>query len=84
MLDVLNGGDEVGRPFIMSKQVPPYRVAILRKAFNDTMKDPEFVADMTKEKLPVHPVTGEDAEKIVNELITAPSRTVAQAKAIYQ
>ncbi len=73
-----------GRPFIMSKQVPADRVSIVRKAFNDTMKDPAFLADMTKAKLPVHPITGEDAEKTVNELIGAPPKIVAEAKPIYQ
>lgn len=84
LLDVLNGGDEVGRPFIMSKQVPADRIDIVRKAFNDTMTDPAFLADMMKAKLPVNPVAGEDAEKIVNELISAPPKIVAEAKPIYQ
>jgi len=84
LLRVLDGGDEVGRPFIMSNQVPADRLAIIRKAFDDTMKDPAFLADMAREKLPVHPLTGDEAEKIVNELMGAPPSTVAQAKAIYE
>jgi tripartite-type tricarboxylate transporter receptor subunit TctC len=84
LLRVLDGGDEVGRPVIMSKQVPADRIAILRKAFDDTMKDPAFLADMAKERLPVHPLTGQEAEKIVGELISAPPKIVAQAKAIYK
>jgi hypothetical protein len=83
-LRVLNGGDEVGRPFIMSRQVPADRLAILRKAFDETMKDPGFLADMSKEQLPVHPLTGQEAEKIVGELMSAPANIVAQAKAIYE
>ena len=39
LLDVLDAADEVGRPFVMSKQVPADHVAIIRKAFNETMKD---------------------------------------------
>ena len=84
LVRVLDGGDEVGRPFIMSKQVPADRIAIIRKAFDDTMKDPGFLADMAKEQLPVHPLTGAQAEKIVGELMSAPANIVAQAKAIYQ
>jgi tripartite-type tricarboxylate transporter receptor subunit TctC len=84
LLRVLNGGDEVGRPFIMSKQVPADHLAILRKAFDETMKDPGFLADMSNEQLPVHPLTGQDAEKIVGELMSAPANIVAQAKAIYE
>lgn len=84
LLRLLNGGDEVGRPFIMSKQVPAERLAIVRRAFDDTMKDPGFLAEMAKEELPVHPLTGEQAEKIVNELVSAPASVVAAAKPIYE
>ena len=84
LLRVLNGGDEVGRPFIMSKQVPADRLAIVRKAFEDTMKDPGFLADMAKAQLSVHPLTGEEAAKVVDELISAPPNIVALAKPIYE
>lgn len=84
LLRVLNGGDEVGRPFIMSKQVPADHLAIIRQAFDETMKDPGFLADMAKEELPVHPLTGAQAEQIVNELASVPANIVALAKPIYQ
>ena len=84
LLRVLNGGDEVGRSFIMSKQVPADHLAIVRKAFDDTMSDPAFLAAMAKEQLPVHPLTGEQATKIVGELIGAPAKIVALAKPIYE
>jgi tripartite-type tricarboxylate transporter receptor subunit TctC len=84
LLDVLEAGDQVGRPYIVSKQVPPDRVAILRKAFNETMQDKAFLADMAKQLLPVFPLTGEDAEATVRRLTTAPPEILAKAKAIYE
>jgi tripartite-type tricarboxylate transporter receptor subunit TctC len=84
LLDVLNGGDQVGRPFIMSRQVPPERLAILRRAFNETMKDPAFLADMEKQQLPVNPLTGEEAEATVARLGAVPRAVAAKAKAIYE
>ena len=84
ILDVLDASDEVGRPFVMSKQVPPDRVAIIRKAFDDTMRDKEFLADMEKQQLPVNPMTGEEAETIVAKMMNAPAAVVAKAKAIYE
>jgi len=84
LLDVLEAADEVGRPYIMSRQVPPDRVAILRKAFAETMQDKAFLADMGKQLLPVFPLTGEEAEAIVNRLASAPPEIVAKAKAIYE
>jgi tripartite-type tricarboxylate transporter receptor subunit TctC len=84
ILDVLDASDEVGRPFIMSKQVPADRVAIIRKAFNATMQDKDFLADMEKQQFPVNPLTGEDAEAIVGKMMNAPPAIVAKAKAIYE
>jgi tripartite-type tricarboxylate transporter receptor subunit TctC len=84
LLDVLDAADEVGRPFVMSKQAPPDRVAIIRKAFNETMQDKDFLADMGKQQLPVNPITGEDAETIVARMMSAPPAVVAKAQAIYE
>jgi len=84
ILDVLGASDEVGRPFIMSKQVPADRIAIIRKAFNETMQDKDFLADMAKQQNPVNPITGEEAEAAVAKMMSAPPAVVAKAKAIYE
>jgi tripartite-type tricarboxylate transporter receptor subunit TctC len=84
LLKLLNGGDELGRVFIMSKAVPADHLAIIRKAFDETMTDPSFLAEMAKQQLPVHPLTGDQAETIVNELVNVPPAIVAQAKPIYE
>jgi tripartite-type tricarboxylate transporter receptor subunit TctC len=84
LLDVLEAADQVGRPFVMSKQVPADRVAIMRKAFNETMQDKAFLADMQKQQLPVVPFTGEQAEQIVSKMMSAPPEILAKAKAIYE
>ena len=84
LLNVLDAADEIGRPFIMSKQVPADRVATVRKAFNDTMKDAAFIADMDKMQLPIAPLTGEEADAVVEKMLTAPPKILAAAKAIYE
>ena len=84
LLDVLNAADDVGRPFIMSRQVPADRVTILRRAFDATMKDKGFLADAQKQQLPVNPITGEEAEKIVARMSAVPPAIVAKAQAIYE
>jgi hypothetical protein len=84
LLNVLNAADEIGRPFIMSKQVPAERLAILRNAFNSTMADPAFRAEMEKQQLPVYPLRGEEAEAIVARMANVPPAIAAKAKAIYE
>ena len=84
LLNVLSGGDEIGRPFIMSKQVPADRLAMIRQAFMATMKDPTFIADMQKLGHPVQPLPGEKAEAIVATMSAAPPEVLKKARAIYE
>ncbi len=77
---LLLADSEVGRPFIASRAVPKDRIAILRRAFDATMKDKDFLAEAAKLRLPVQPKTGEEAEKVVAEIYGAPSDVVAAAR----
>jgi tripartite-type tricarboxylate transporter receptor subunit TctC len=84
LIAVLDGGDELGRPFIMSKDVPATRVAAVRQAFDQTMKDKAFLADMAKQQLPVFPLTGQKAQGIVAGLANVPPAIATKAEAIYK
>jgi tripartite-type tricarboxylate transporter receptor subunit TctC len=55
----------LGRPFLAPPGIPQDRVDALRKAFMDTMKDPEFLAEAEKAKLEITPISGEEVQKIV-------------------
>ena len=51
--------DALGRPFVVSKQVPADRLAVLRAAFDRTIKDAQFLAETQKLDLPVEgPISG--------------------------
>ncbi len=84
LLDVLNAQDEVGRSFVVSGEVPADRLAILRKAFDDTMKNPDFLAEAEKLRSPMQPFTGEEAGQIVARIMAASPAVVARAKEIYE
>ena len=84
LLEVLDAADEVGRPFVMSNQVPADRIAIMRKAFDDTMKDPGLLAAAKTAQLAVNPMTGQESEEVVKKLVSAPPDVVKQAKEIYE
>ncbi len=56
------------RPYVLPPGTPKDRMAILRQAFQATMKDPGFLADAEKSKLDISPVTAEEAENIVRGL----------------
>lgn len=84
LLDFLDAANDVGRPFVMSNQVPADRIAIMRKAFNEAMKDPALIAQANKEQIPVSPISGKAAEKIVAKMVEASPAIVAKAKEIYE
>ena len=70
----------LGRPMLGTPGTPPDRVKILRDAFNATMKDPEFLADLDKRQFDLDPVTGEELEKIAKEAMSQTPETIARMK----
>ncbi len=70
----------IGRPFVTSPGVPAERMAILRRAFDEMMKDRAFLDDASKAGLDVGPVAGEKIQKIVADLVNTPADIVASAK----
>jgi hypothetical protein len=57
-------------------------VLLLRKAFVETLKDPEFLADAKKSRLDTDPLTGEEIERIVAQLFKMDASLVNQLKEI--
>ena len=83
VLNILMAADALGRPFVVSKQVPAGRLAVLRKAFDATMNDAQFLAETRKLDLPVEgPIAGPEAEQIVATIYAAPPSLIARAQAI--
>ena len=76
---MLGGGPDIGRSLVAEPGIPAGRAAALRKAFMETMEDPEFVADMHKRNLSVEPLTGDAVQKIVAAAAATPKELVAQA-----
>ena len=71
---------QLGRPMMGTPGIPADRVKILRDAFNATMKDPEFLADIDKRQFDLDPVSGEELEKTVKEVMTQPPDIIARMK----
>ena len=83
LLDVLDSPNEVGRSLVMSNEAPAYRIEIMQAAFDATMRDPEFLEDMKRLRLPVNPLTGRDAANILKGMLAASTSIVAKAKEFY-
>jgi tripartite-type tricarboxylate transporter receptor subunit TctC len=68
----------ITRPYALPPGTPKDRVQLLRRAFRETMKDKEFVAEAVKSKLDLDPVSGEEVEKIVAGIFKLDAATVAK------
>ncbi len=71
-----------GRPFVAAPEVPPERIAALRKAFEDTMKDPQLIADANKRKLDVDWLPGVAVEKALKEAYATPKPLVDRVRGV--
>jgi tripartite-type tricarboxylate transporter receptor subunit TctC len=80
LASVVLASGELGRPMLGTPGIPADRVKILRDAFNVTMKDPEFLAELEKRKFDLDPTPGEELEKIVKEAMGQPPETIARMK----
>jgi tripartite-type tricarboxylate transporter receptor subunit TctC len=82
VLEFMSKAVMVGRPIGTTPGVPAARVAILRKAFDATLKDPEFMAEATAQNAEIDYMSGETLAKIIDDLISAPASVHERVKAV--
>jgi tripartite-type tricarboxylate transporter receptor subunit TctC len=73
---------EAGRPFAAPPGAPADRVAALRQAFEETLADPDFLAEAAKAQLEIEPMTGDAIEKMLAKAYAAPKPIVERAAAL--
>ena len=72
-----------GRPYALPPGVPADRVALMRKAFDDTMNDPKFRSEAKKLKRPVRPTSGPALQKMWKDSLAASPEDKAIVKQIF-
>jgi tripartite-type tricarboxylate transporter receptor subunit TctC len=83
VLSAIMNASEVGTSFFTSPGVPADRLAALRRAFDATMKDPEFLAEAATIRLGVQPMTGEEVQKLVGEVSNLSPALLERVRAVY-
>jgi hypothetical protein len=68
------------RPYAVPPGTPSDRLATLRKAFLDTMRDPAFLADAKKAQIEIDPIDGPETAKIFSDVYNLQPATVAKLK----
>ena len=79
VLKVVLSGQSMARPFAAPPGLPAERLAALRKAFDDTMKDPEFLDEARKARMEVNPITGAELQALLRDVYSTPKDVIAKA-----
>jgi tripartite-type tricarboxylate transporter receptor subunit TctC len=82
VLELILIRQEPGRPVAAPPGLPADRLAALRKAFDDTMTDPQFVAEAKKLNLEIEPLTAAQIDKLLATAYAAPKPIVQEAAAL--
>ena len=84
VLELILIRQEPGRPFAAPPGVPADRLAALRRAFDATLKDGEFLADAEKVQLEIEPLTAGEIETLLASAYGAPKAIVQKAAALVE
>ena len=76
----IHGDSDIVRPYALPPGTPKDRVQILRKAFEATLKDTEFVADAKKARLNIDPIPPEEIEKDIAGLFKLDPALITKLK----
>jgi tripartite-type tricarboxylate transporter receptor subunit TctC len=71
---------ELGRPYFVAEGVPADRVAALRAAFEQAMKDKDLIADAKKQQLEINPMTGPEMQQALAGVYATPKALINRLK----
>src|SRR3954466_5283225 len=81
-LRLLIAANELGRPIVASRQVPPEQIEMLRTGFDATMRDPNYLAFAAKRGLGTSAVSGKEAQDMIAQIFTASKAVVDRAREV--
>jgi tripartite-type tricarboxylate transporter receptor subunit TctC len=77
---LISSAAEFGRAVFLPPDTPADRVDAMRRAFDATMKDPEFLAEAQKRKVPIVPQSGETLDRLAADVVSASAPAVKLAR----
>ena len=84
LVEFMSKGATVGRPLATTPEVPQDRLMALRKAFDETVVDSDFIEDVKKQRLDIRPMPGEVLEALVREIIGAPTEIIDRVRILVE
>lgn len=83
ILRIVANATEVGKMILSTPDTPADRIQTLRRAFDATMKDPAFQAELKSQRVELGPMPGEELQKLVVEVGVVSPAIIDKVKAIY-
>jgi tripartite-type tricarboxylate transporter receptor subunit TctC len=80
VFELLSITGAMGRPLLTAPGVPPERVAALRKAFDEMVQDPDFLADAAGMRREIWPIKGEELQSLARKALDAPRSAIELLK----
>ena len=82
MFEILYARQKYGRPFVTPPGVPEAQVQALKRALEDTMRDPAFLAEAEKTNVEVHPIPGEELKAMTDRLYSYPDTVLVKLRSL--
>jgi tripartite-type tricarboxylate transporter receptor subunit TctC len=82
VMTFLSAETAISRAVVTTADVPAERLEALRRAFDATMKDPQFLAEADKAKMDISAMTGEESQKIANSIVNTQPEVIDRAKVV--
>jgi tripartite-type tricarboxylate transporter receptor subunit TctC len=80
IMELVYSSETFGRPYVTAPEVPADRVAALRKAFMEAMKDEELLAEAKRIRLAIDPISGEELQELAGKIFGTPRDLVEKTK----
>ena len=80
IMQLVYSAETFGRPYMLAPGVPADRVAALRKALLDTMRDPELLADAQRIGIAIDPISGQELQTLAEKIFATPADFVERVK----
>lgn len=84
LLGMLEAPAKIHKPYAAPPGVSAERVAMLRKALMAAFEDPRFKAEIERMSLAASPISGQETEEIVRDVMQSPPQLVEHLKKILQ
>jgi tripartite-type tricarboxylate transporter receptor subunit TctC len=75
-MEIVSAGSDIGFSYFLPPGVPAARVAAIRKAFQDMLVDPAFLADAAQARLDLRPQSAAEVEATVHDVVAAPPAAI--------